>query len=107
MDPPRNRATQPLPSSPAVTSRSPPSIPSPPVPHPLQLRVPHHLQLRLLTAAGPAEVESHQLHHVGLQEVDVPQRRRLLLRQRARLGVEEATRAAVHGLLRNTALGCG
>lgn len=53
-----------------------------------------------LTAARFAKVQPHQLHHVRLQQVDVPPGHALRLRQRARLRRVERRRGAVDRLLR-------
>lgn len=54
-----------------------------------------------LTTARLAEIQPHQLHHVGLEEVDVPPWNAFGLRQRARLGGEERWGRSVDGLLRD------
>lgn len=56
-----------------------------------------------LTAARFAKVQPHQLHHVRLQQVDVPPRHALRLRQRARFRCVERRRRAIDRLLRNAA----
>lgn len=55
-----------------------------------------------LTAAGFAEVQTHQLHHVRLEKVHVPPRHSLRLRDRTCVRREEGRRWAVDGLLRNS-----
>jgi hypothetical protein len=57
-----------------------------------------------LTTAALAEVDPHQLHHVGLQEVDIPPGRLLHLGEGAGRQVEEGAGAAIHRLLRDPAL---
>lgn len=57
-----------------------------------------------LTAARLSEVDPYQLHHVRLQQVDVPPGGSFHVRQRAGRRVEEGRSGAVHGLLRDAVL---
>ena len=53
--------------------------------------------MRRLTAARFAEIQSDQLDHVRLQEIDVPPRWTLHFGHSARIGREERTGATVDG----------
>lgn len=57
-----------------------------------------------LTTAGFAKVEPHQLHHVGLEQIDVPPGPGLGGGQGAGAGRVHLGTAAVHGQLRDAAV---
>ena len=57
-----------------------------------------------LTAAREAKVEADELDHVRLQEIHVPPRIPLPLREGTRLWVERVARASVHRFLSESQL---
>lgn len=59
------------------------------------------------TTARLSEVESDELNHVGLQQVDVPPGVPLRVGEGAGVRGERRGRRAVHGLLRDASLGHG
>ena len=63
------------------------------------------MEREILTTARLSKVDPDQLHHVGLQQIDVPPRTPLHVCQRARVSVEEGGRGPVHRLLGDAAVG--
>lgn len=57
---------------------------------------------KTLTATRFSKVQSHQLNHVGFQQVNVPPRSTLWFRQGAGIGVEEGAGTAINGFLGNS-----
>lgn len=61
----------------------------------------------VLTTTRFAKVQTHQLHHIGLEKIHIPPGRSFRLGQRTRIRCEEGRGGAIDGLLRCPGTICG
>lgn len=74
----------------------------------LLLRAHLYLVISLaLTTTRFAKVQTHQLHHIGLEQIHIPPGRAFRLGQRTRIRCEEGRGGSIDGLLRCPSTICG
>lgn len=67
----------------------------------------YHIISSALTTTRFAKVQTHQLHHIGLEQIHIPPGRSFRLGQRTRIRCEEGRGGTIDGLLRCPGTICG